>query len=156
MDTLEISGFGRLDLEHLVLDYNGTIARDGALLPEAAELIEILADQMTVHVLTADTGGRCRENLTGLPVTIHVLTDRPEDEAKLAYVRRLGPEKCCGVGNGRNDVLMLEACALGVAVIGDEGASPAAVSAADAVVTGIVPALRLLTHPLRLKATLRY
>jgi soluble P-type ATPase len=155
MFDLEVPGRGRLRLDHLVLDYNGTIARDGALCEEAAELIEVLAETMTVHVLTADTGGGCREFLKNLPVTIQILDGSPEDEAKLAYVRRLGPGRCAAVGNGRNDVLMLEAAALGVAVIGDEGASPAAVKAADVVVPGIARALELFIKPLRLIATIR-
>jgi soluble P-type ATPase len=155
MFEVEIPGRGRLALAHLVLDYNGTIARDGALLSEAAELIEVLATNLTVHVLTADTGGRCRDFLKNLAVTIHILDGRPEDEVKLAYVRQLGPERCVTVGNGRNDVLMLEEAALGVAVIGDEGASPAAVSAADVVVTGISQALEFFVNPLRLIATIR-
>jgi len=155
MIQLDVPGREPLLLRHLVLDYNGTIARDGQLLPEAGELIDILAERLTVHVLTADTGGRCRDNLAGRPVTIHVLKERPEDEAKRDYVRWLGPDGCCGVGNGRNDGLMLEACALGIAVIGDEGASPAAIGAADVVVTGIVEALSLFLHPLRLIATIR-
>ena len=31
MNAIQIPGFGRLILEHLVLDYNGTLAVDGAL-----------------------------------------------------------------------------------------------------------------------------
>jgi soluble P-type ATPase len=155
MFEVEVPGRGRLRLDHLVLDYNGTIARDGSLLAEAAGLIRTLAETLTVHVLTADTGGRCRENLSDLPVTIHVLTERPEDEAKLAYLRALGPDRCAAVGNGRNDGLMLKEAALGIAVIGDEGASPAAINAADVVVPGIVQALELFIHPLRLVATIR-
>jgi soluble P-type ATPase len=59
------------------------------------------------------------------------------------------------VGNGRNDRLMLEAAALGLAVILGEGASSATLAAADAVCLSIADALDLLIHPLRLTATLR-
>jgi hypothetical protein len=45
------------------------------------------------------------------------------------YVEWLGAEKCAAVGNGRNDAEMLTASALGIAVIGPEGAHAAAVAA---------------------------
>jgi soluble P-type ATPase len=44
---------------------------------------------------------------------------------------------------------------LGIAVIQTEGAAVEALLAADIVLPSILPALDLLTHPLRLIATLR-
>lgn len=45
MLELEIPGWGEAAIENLVLDYNGTIALDGELLPGAAERIERIAAQ---------------------------------------------------------------------------------------------------------------
>ena len=59
------------------------------------------------------------------------------------------------VGNGANDVLVLEAAALGVAVIGAEGASSAAMRSADVVCTSVHDALDLLLDHRTLVATLR-
>jgi soluble P-type ATPase len=50
---------------------------------------------------------------------------------------------------------MLQAAELGIAVILREGAAVETLTAADIVCRGIVPALELLSHPLRLTATLR-
>ena len=50
---------------------------------------------------------------------------------------------------------MLEAAALGIAVVQRECASADALKAADVIAPDIVAALELLTHPLRLAATLR-
>lgn len=155
MLELDIPGFGALDLEHLVLDFNGTLAVDGVLAYEVKELIGELSRHMTLHVLTADTGGRCHSAVAGLPVKVHVLESRPEDEAKLAYVKGLGPKNCACVGNGQNDRLMLKSCVLGVAVLGEECSAASAISAADVVAPGIVQALTLFTKPLRAVATLR-
>jgi hypothetical protein len=33
MLAVDIPGFGRFELDHLVLDYNGTLALDGRLVP---------------------------------------------------------------------------------------------------------------------------
>lgn len=155
MLRLDISGWGELKLEHLVLDYNGTIAEDGVLVPGVAERIRTLAEKMTVHVLTADTHGGCRENLAGLPVRITVLESAPEDEAKAEAVERLGPDRTACLGNGQNDRLMLQKAALGVAVLGPEALAVGTLVAADLVVADALAGLDLFLKPRRLTATLR-
>jgi soluble P-type ATPase len=67
----------------------------------------------------------------------------------------LGAEHVVAVGNGRNDVAMFEAAALGIAVLGPEGAAGVLLQVADVVVPDVYVALELLLHPRRLKATLR-
>ncbi len=67
----------------------------------------------------------------------------------------LGPERCVAIGNGANDAAMLEAAALGIAVVGPEGAAASAVGNADVVCTSITDALDLLLDERALIATLR-
>ena len=155
MIELEISGFGDMALEHLVLDFNGVLALDGELADGVPGLLRQLAPSLSLHVVTADTHGTCRNKLAGLPVKVQVLTTRPEDEAKLEFLEELGADRCAALGNGRNDRLMLDRARLGVAVIGGEGAASAAITAADITVPGIVPGLELFLKPLRIKAGLR-
>jgi len=155
MLTATIPGIGDVSLAHLVLDYNGTLARDGTLLPGVAERLAALADSLAVHVVTADTFGTVRSALAGLPASVTVLSPGPEDAAKLAFVHTLGLSATAAIGNGRNDRLMLRACAVGLAIIGPEGACLDAVLAADAVFTDIRDALDVFAHPARLVATLR-
>jgi soluble P-type ATPase len=131
-------------VKHLVLDYNGTIALDGKLLPGVPELIAALALRFEIHVLTADTHRSCGKELASLPVKISVLDGSPEDVAKLAYVRTLGAASCICIGNGMNDRLMLAACALGIALVGNECAATRACLAADIIAPGIIQALKLL------------
>lgn len=156
MSPVEIPGFGVLKVEHLLLDYNGTIAVDGALLEGVADRIQRLSGMTNVTVLTADTFGRVREEMNGAPCDVQVLPETVgEAEAKLAVVERLGADRCAAVGNGANDALMLEAARLGMAVVGVEGAAKAAARAADVVVVNPLDALDLLLYPVRLVATLR-
>ena len=54
MIEISIPGRDPLQIEHLVLDYNGTIAADGLLLPGATERIRALSNQVCVHILTAE------------------------------------------------------------------------------------------------------
>lgn len=154
MLQIDIPGFGDLRLEYLVLDYNGTLALDGALLPGVEERLRELAGKLEVHVVTADTFGTARAALSGLPCRIAVLESREQSAAKRAYVQRLGASASACIGNGRNDRMMLAAAARAIAVLQAEGAA-AALLAAHVVAPTIADALDLLIHPLRLIATLR-
>jgi P-type E1-E2 ATPase len=155
MIRIQIPGFRTLVLEHLVLDYNGTLAVDGELKNGVSERLCILAAHVTIHVITADTFGRARSALAGLPCELSVLPKKRQDRAKLSYVKRLGARHCACIGNGRNDRSMLKAAALGIVVVLAEGASAEALASARVVTGSITDALDLLIHPLRLLATLR-
>ena len=155
MIEIDVPGYQTLQLKHLVLDYNGTIACDGALIAGVKKSLTALADEVQVHVLTADTFGKAQEGTGGIACQLSVLSPEAQDIGKLTYVRGLGAENVVCVGNGRNDRLMLKEAALGIAVILKEGAAAEAVGAADIVCTDIVAALDLLQNPLRLIATLR-
>lgn len=155
MVEVDVPGTGRLRLLHLVCDYNGTLASDGELLPGVAGALRELAADLRIHVVTADTFGQAGEQLQGLPVELVVIADESQAEVKLEYVTRLGVDCVVAVGNGRNDRLMLQAAALGVAVVQQEGAAAVTLAAADVVVNGVTDAFGLLRSPRRLLATLR-
>lgn len=155
MIRIAIPGFGALEIAHVVLDYNGTIAVDGALLPGVAERIARLAQDATVHVVTADTFGSARRELAALPCEVVVLAPSGQSRAKRDHVERLGAARCAAIGNGRNDRGMLRAAALGIAVVQAEGASALALAAADVIAPDVRAALDLLVAPQRLVATLR-
>ena len=155
MIDIDIPGYGRLQLEHLVLDYNGTLAIDGKPIEGVLERLEHLSQSLSVHVVTADTFGKVNSSLTGIPCQISVLPLDNQAEGKREHIQQLGFDTTACVGNGRNDRLMLETSALGTAVIQEEGTAYDAVSHADVVCPSILSALDLLTNPLRLVATLR-
>ncbi len=155
MLEIKIPGHGTLNLSHLILDYNGTIACDGHLLQGVKERLADLSTSLDVHVLTADTFGSVRKALSDVSCHVEIIPIEDQAQAKFDYVQRLDLEKCVCMGNGRNDRLMLKNAALGVAVVQAEGSAVDAVLAADIVVGNILDALDLLRHPLRLTATLR-
>ena len=155
MIALAIPGFGALEIRHLVLDYNGTLAADGKLLPGVRDTLAALADSVEIHVITADTFGLAGVELAGLPVNLAIVPEPDQADAKLAHVERLGASAVFAIGNGRNDRKMLAAAAVGVALVQAEGASAETLAAADVVAPSIVEALDLLRHPKRLIATLR-
>lgn len=155
MIDIEIPGFGRLTLTTLLCDYNGTLARDGRLLEDVPPRLARLAQSLRVQVITGDTFGTARAALAGLPCEVVVLASDNQAEAKRELLERTGAQIAVAVGNGRNDRLMLAAAALGIAVMGDEGAAVEALSASDIAVRHIADALDLLLEPRRLIASLR-
>ncbi len=156
MVRLDIPGWGPVTLQHAVLDVNGTLALDGRLIDGVAERIRALRERLQVHLLTADTHGRQGEidALLGLAAR-RMERGQPEDEQKEAYVRGLGADSVVAIGNGVNDRLMLRAAAIGIVILGPEGAARAALDGADVVVTTPLAALDLLLNERRLLATLR-
>lgn len=155
MLELPIPGFKNLHLQHLVLDYNGTLACDGRPLKGVRERVEALAADLTIHILTADTFGTVQDRVAAWPCRVEVIPGEREAEAKVKYIQGLGAEQTVAVGHGRNDRLMLKDAVLGIAVVQTEGTAQEALLAANLVAPGILEALDLLLHPQRLKATLR-
>ncbi len=156
MIEIQIPGFGQLELKHIVLDYNGTLALDGKLLAGVKDRLIKLAQIFQVHVLTADTFGTAAFQLKEIPYKLHIIEKNNEVLQKEDYVKLLGSENVVAVGNGNNDRSMIKTAALGIAVMGSEGCAIAAIHAADVVVTDINHGLELLLNPIRCKATLRY
>ena len=152
---IEIPEQQTLLLEHLVLDFNGTLAVDGKLLQEVVPLLNQLSGLLEIHVLTADTFGTVKQQLENLPVTISLLKRQQQAEQKGRFVDLLGAERVVAIGNGNNDKLMLRKAALSIAVILKEGAAVATLQSAQLVCNNITDALNLLINPKRLIAGLR-
>ncbi len=152
---IAIPGRGTIVLHHAVFDVNGTLATDGVLIEGVAERLQALKDHLEIHLLTADTHGGQAEIDRLLGLTAQRLRPGGEREQKALYVSSLGAENVVAIGNGANDVGMLEIAAIGIAVLGTEGLNGEALRTADVVVTSIHDALDLLLKPKRLSATLR-
>lgn len=154
MIQIEIPGRDLITIEHLVLDYNGTIAEDGHLIPGVAERLEVLKNNVEVHVLTADTYGTVRTQCEPTGVHVETFPRAGAAECKLEIVEKLGENVMC-IGNGYNDVLMFGPAALSVAVIEREGTYAGLIAHADVLTASILDALDLLIKTDRLRATLR-
>lgn len=149
---LPIPGAAPLRLRHLLLDFNGTVAFDGQLIDGVASRLQALAPTLDIEILTGDTYGTVAQALAGVPVRHHVIATGQDKTARAEVLR---PAGVAAVGNGRNDVDMLRAATLAVAVLGPEGAHAQALAAAHLVVPSILSALDLFLQPQRLVAGLR-
>ena len=155
MIGLTIPGRGSYALKHLVLDLNGTIALGGEIIQGVDEKLQVLSGLLSISIVTADTHGSAQRLEESLRLTIHKIDTDKEQVQKLKIVQQLGAENTVSIGNGANDVLMLKESALGICVLGQEGASVEAIMNSDLVVPDINAALELLINTDRLIATLR-
>jgi soluble P-type ATPase len=155
MLEIDIPGRGSYRIDNLVLDMNGTIALDGNLDKEVAVRIGDLSSLLDIYVITAGTHGKLSELKAVLGTAVRKIEPPEEAGQKRGFIEELGKDRTAGIGNGANDALMLKQCAVGIAVIGGEGAAIEAILSADVVVGNISEALDLLLKPMRLVATLR-
>jgi P-type E1-E2 ATPase len=155
MIELNIPGRGRLQLEHLVCDVNGTLALDGTLPVGMVRTLNALKDRLMIHIISADTLGNLQS--VERQLKIHAIRINPQEEAeqKAAYVRELGAEQVAAIGQGANDAQMLNEAAIGICVLSLEGTAIETIMSADLVMPGIFEALELFDKPLRMVSSLR-
>jgi P-type E1-E2 ATPase len=155
MIRFNIPGMGDYSLEHLVMDVNGTLATDGQLIEGVAAKISSLRDQLTIHLLTADTHGRQALIDQQLDLTATRIIPGSESAQKADYIRRLGSDSVAAIGQGANDAEMLAVARLGICVMSVEGVAKETLLASDLIAPTILSALGLLEKPLRIVASLR-
>ncbi len=155
MIQVTIPGRDTLNLEILILDFNGTLALDGKMFESVKDSLIRLSPFLKIHILTSDTYGTVECQCKGLPVQVNVLESMDHTTEKADYLSQFNTQEIIAIGNGANDHLMLKRANLGIAIIGYEGASMQALQSADLVVNKIEDAFGMLIEPQRLKATLR-
>ncbi|ACS89796.1 MULTISPECIES: HAD family hydrolase [Thermococcus] len=147
---MEIPNYGRIIAKTVIFDLNGTLGVEGKVRKNIKELLRKLSEKYEIVVLSSDTFGTLKDEFNELDVKIELVKDGNEKLQKaLKY------EPYIGVGNGNNDVRMLENAELAICVIGEEGASVEALLASDVMVKDVKDAINLLLNEKRLIATLR-
>ncbi|SBO09145.1 hypothetical protein VME0621_01238 [Vibrio mediterranei] len=143
-----------ITIETVYFDFNGTLAVDGQLVEGVKERLHDLAKLADIYVFTADTFGTVRDQLSKLPVKFLVLDGENIQRQKSEHIIT-PPRQNAVVGNGLNDVLMLQKAAMSIVVNTAEGTHPKALMHADLLVGSPVDALDLLLHPNRIVAGCR-
>jgi P-type E1-E2 ATPase len=155
MIEITIPGRDILRIKHLVCDVNGTLAIDGQPIEGVARHLLTLRDRLQIHMLTADTHGKQAEIDRQLNLKAHIIQKGHEAEKKAEFVKELGAENVIAIGQGANDAAMLQAAAVGIAILSEEGLAISTLNAADLLMPNINAALTALEKPVRLIATLR-
>ena len=155
MQKIAIPNYANLEVSHIVLDYNGTLASHGIVSVQTREVLHQLTALYHVYVITADTFGTVKQELEAFDLEVIVLSSKDHTAEKAQLIQKLGVTQTVAMGNGNNDALMLEHAVVSIALIGSEGCAVETMQAADIVCSSISDAMELLIHPKRLVATLR-
>ncbi len=154
MINIQRPGQDPIEIEFILIDFEGTIAQDRRVHPKAKDKMNLLSKRTTLYILTKGEKETVEEALKKVKAEIIYLTEGASSQGKLNLLRQLGKAKTVTIGNGVDDVPMLEEAGLGICVIGKEGTSAEAMTKADIVVSDVLDALDFLLKPLRQKATL--
>lgn len=154
MKTINVPGWGSIQLENLVLDLNGTLTESGNFISGVVDYLEKLRAQgFKIFVLSGDTRGVLQQTFALSPDIEAVIAETAEDKKR--FVESVGAERAVCVGNGNIDTEMFKIAGLSICTIQAEGATTKAMLHADIVVTHIHHALEILLDPDKLVATLR-
>ena len=154
MITIQRPGQSNLETEFILIDFEGTLASDRRVHPKAKDKINLLSKRTKIYILTAEQKEQVEEVLRKVKAEFIYLTQGESSQKKLDLLRQLGPNRTVAIGNGADDVSMIEEAGLGICVLGKEGISSETLKKADVVFTNILDALDFLLKPLRQKATL--
>ena len=154
MISIERPGQGNLEIEFILIDFAGPLASDRRVHPKAKDKINLLSKRTKIYILTVEEKERVEEVLKKVKAEIVYLREGESSQKKLDLLRQVGPARTVAIGNGVDDVAMIEEAGLGVCVLGKEGTFSEAMKKADVVFMNILDALDFLLKPLRQKATL--
>lgn len=155
MLEITVPGYKTYKLDNLVLDFNGSIAKDGKVEEEIMEDLRLLCLKLNVYIISADTNGNVRALFEDEQVKVIVTSKENGANEKFEFIEKLGWENTVAIGNGRIDTKMLEEAALSICVMGEEGCSREALLNSDILISNREDALKLLLKTNRLVATLR-
>jgi soluble P-type ATPase len=154
MISIERPDQGNLEIEFILIDFEGTLASDRRVHPKAKDKINLLSKRTKIYILAKGEKEGVEESLRRVKAEIFYLTEGDFSRRKLDLLRQLGPTRTVAIGNGVDDAPMIEEAGLGICIISKEGTSVEAMKRADVVVSNILDALDFLLKPLRQKATL--
>lgn len=155
MIIYEIPGREDIEIKNIVFDYNGTIAINGKLIIGVKEKINLLAKEVNIYILTADTYGSVEKECKEIEAKVLTFPKENAGGSKKEIVEKLGAENTICLGNGFNDIPMFKESILSIAVIEGEGASGKLLNQADIVARSISEAINIIGSKNMIKATLR-
>jgi soluble P-type ATPase len=154
MITLQRPGQQPLEIEYLLIDYEGTLASDGRIHPKAKDKINLLSKRVKIFILAKTEKEKVEETLRRVKAELFYTAEGDASKQKLTLLLNLGGPRTLVIGNGRDDLPIMQEAGLCLCVIGKEGAASEIIETADIVFINILDALDFLLKPLRQKATL--
>ena len=143
-----------LEIEFILSDFEGTLATDQRVHPKVKDKINLLSKRAKVYIFTTGEKERVSDVLRNVNAEVIYLKEGEASQGKLNLLEQLGADRAVAIGNGVNDLAMIEHSALGIVVMNREGTLAGGIGKADLVFMTTLDALDFLLKPLRQKATL--
>ena len=154
MTSIQKPGQSPLEIEFILIDFEGTLASDRRVHPKAKDKINLLSKRSKIYILTKEEKESAEEILKRVKAETIYLKEGKASQQKLDLLHRLGANRTVVIGNGADDVPMIEEAGFGICLMGKEGTSSETMKKADVVFINILDALDFLLKPLRQRATL--
>ncbi len=154
MITVQRPGQEPLEIEFLLIDFEGSLATDRRVHPKAKDKINLLSKRTRIYIFAKEESEIVAQALKKVKAEVVYLREGEASQEKLKMLRQLGPQRTAAIGNGTDDTEMIENAALGICVFSREGTSTETIQKADLLMVNILDALDFLLKPLRQKATL--
>lgn len=154
MITILRPGQEPLEIDFILIDFEGALASDRRVHPKAKDKINLLSKRTKIYILTKEEKTLIEGALKKVNAEIIYLMEGESSQQKLDLLRQLGAARAVAIGNGADDAPMIEEAGFGICVMGNEGTYSETMKKADVVFMNILDALDFLLKPLRQRATL--
>lgn len=154
MISIQRPGQEAIEIDYILIDFEGTLASDGRVHPKAKDKINLLSKRTKIYILAKGEREKVQETLRRVKADLFFIKEEEASLQKLELLLNLGPSRSVVIGNGMDDVRMIKEAGLSMAIIGKEGTSGELIRTADLIFTNMIDALDFLLKPLRQKATL--
>jgi len=157
MRIFDIPNYGKIQINNIVFDVNGTIQFNGKIPKIIKRELKKLKNYFKIFLISSDTRGNLKEIAQKLSISsIKISTSGiSEAEAKNNEIIKLGEGETVAVGNGNNDHMMLKSAVLGIAILGEEGLASKTLQNSDIVFSNCMDVIHFLMDEKKMIATLR-
>ncbi|EKE06171.1 MAG: hypothetical protein ACD_19C00066G0001 [uncultured bacterium] len=146
-------GVGEIELDTIILDLNGTLSVNGALVVGVKEQLAKLKKMgYVIYLFTGDQRGNATVLAREIGLEVQKATTAEEKEI---LTSKLDTNKTVAIGNARIDIGTFKKTKLRIATLQAEGIHTDILNFVDIIVPSIVDALNLLINPDIFNATMR-
>ena len=154
MILLQRPGQDPLEIEIIMLNFEGTLATDGRVHPKAKDKINLLSKRARIFIFTTGEKESVSSVLRNVKAEVVYLREGETSRGKLDLLQQLGPRRAVAIGSGMSDIEMIEHSGLGIGVMSREGTLSDVIGKANLVFMTVVDALDFLLKPLRQRTVL--
>ena len=154
MILLQRPGQDPLEIEFIMLNFEGTLATAQRVHPKAKDKINLLSKRARIFIFTTGEKESVSAVLRNVKAEVVYLREGEASRGKLDLLQQLGPRRAVAMGSGMSDIEMIQNSGLGIGVMSREGTLSEVIVRAELVFMTVVDALDFLLKPLRQRATL--